>query len=50
MNLHSSYDLTDNIQIYGRVNNVFDQKYYLFGTYFNPGANLNRPGTRIREA
>lgn len=34
-NLHSSYDLTDNIQIYGLVDNVFDTRYGLFGTYYN---------------
>ena len=37
-NLHSSYDLTDNIQIYGLVDNVFDTRYGLFGTYYNSEA------------
>lgn len=35
LNLHTSYDITDNIQIYGLVDNVFDARYGLFGTYFN---------------
>lgn len=34
-NLHSSYDLTDNIQIFGLVDNVFDTRYGLFGTYYD---------------
>lgn len=34
-NLHTSYDLTDNIQIYGLVDNVFDTRYGLFGTYYS---------------
>jgi iron complex outermembrane receptor protein len=34
-NLHTSYDLTDNIQIYGLVDNVFDTRYGLFGTYYD---------------
>ena len=37
-NLHSSYDLTDKIQIYGLVDNVFDTRYGLFGTYYNSEA------------
>ena len=35
VNIHSSYDITKNIQIYGLVNNVFDTHYGLFGNYFN---------------
>ncbi len=34
VDLHTSYDITDNIQIYGLVKNLFDQKYGLYGTYF----------------
>lgn len=35
VDLHSSYDITDHIQIYGLVKNLFDQKYGLYGTYFD---------------
>lgn len=38
VNLHTSYDLTDNIQIYGLIDNVFNTRYGLFGTYFNTDA------------
>ena len=34
VDLHSSYDITDNIQVYGLVKNLFNQKYGLYGTYF----------------
>jgi iron complex outermembrane recepter protein len=34
VDLHTSYDITDNIQIYGLVKNLFNQKYGLYGTYF----------------
>jgi outer membrane receptor protein involved in Fe transport len=34
VDLHTSYDITDNIQIYGLVKNLFDRKYGLYGTYF----------------
>jgi iron complex outermembrane recepter protein len=34
MNLHTSYQVTDNVQIFGIVNNVFDRRYASFGTFF----------------
>jgi iron complex outermembrane recepter protein len=34
VDLHSSYDVSDNIQIYGLVKNLFDQRYGLYGTFF----------------
>ncbi|MGE3781695.1 MAG: TonB-dependent receptor, partial [Alphaproteobacteria bacterium] len=35
-NLRASYQLTERVQIFGLVNNLFDRRYALFGTYFNP--------------
>jgi outer membrane receptor protein involved in Fe transport len=35
VDLNTSYDITDNIQVYGLVKNVFDERYGLFGTYFD---------------
>jgi iron complex outermembrane receptor protein len=35
VNLHSSYDVTDHVQLYGLIDNLFDSHYGLFGTYFN---------------
>ena len=35
VNLHGSYDVTKNVQIYGLINNLFDTHYGLFGNYFN---------------
>ena len=37
VNLHTSYDVTKNIQIYGLVDNVFDAHYGLFGNFFSLG-------------
>lgn len=34
-NLHTSYQLSDNVQVYGLVDNVFDTRYGLFGTYYS---------------
>lgn len=36
VNLHSSYEVTKNITVFGVINNLFDRKYALFGTYFEP--------------
>jgi iron complex outermembrane receptor protein len=35
VDLHTSYDITDKIQVYGLVKNLFDQRYGLYGTYFD---------------
>jgi iron complex outermembrane recepter protein len=34
VDLHTTYDVNDNIQIYGLVKNLFDREYGLYGTYF----------------
>jgi iron complex outermembrane receptor protein len=33
-NLRSSYQLTRELQVFGIVTNLFNQKYYTYGTYF----------------
>jgi iron complex outermembrane recepter protein len=35
VDLHTSYDITKNIQLYGLINNIFDNKYATFGNYTN---------------
>ncbi|MDQ8699036.1 TonB-dependent receptor domain-containing protein [Hyphomicrobium sp. LHD-15] len=53
VDLHTSYDITDNIQVYGLVKNLFNQKYGLYGTYFEAdevpflgtGGNFDDPRT-----
>ncbi|HEY8245914.1 MAG TPA: TonB-dependent receptor [Hyphomicrobium sp.] len=34
VDLNTSYDITDKVQIYGLVKNLFNSKYGLYGTYF----------------
>ena len=41
LNLHASYQLTKEVQVFLLLNNVFDRRYTLFGTYFNPQAAAN---------
>ncbi|PPC99265.1 MAG: TonB-dependent receptor [Hyphomicrobium sp.] len=35
VDLNTSYDITDNIQVYGLVKNIFDRRYGLYGTFFD---------------
>ena len=37
VNLHTSYKLTSNIEIFGLINNLFNERYYLGGTFFETG-------------
>ncbi|MBV9252018.1 MAG: TonB-dependent receptor [Acetobacteraceae bacterium] len=47
VNLHASYQLTKEVQIFGLINNAFNQRYALFGTFFDPSdlANVGLPVT-----
>ncbi len=38
VDIRTSYNITENIQIYGLVDNVFDSHYGLFGAFFNQDA------------
>ncbi len=37
-NLHASYQIDKTFQIYARADNVFDNRYATYGTFFNTGA------------
>lgn len=37
-NLHTSYQVTKNFQLYGKVDNIFDNRYATYGQFFNTGA------------
>ena len=41
VNLNASYQVTEQVQLFGLVNNLFDRRYALFGTYFDPSAVKN---------
>ena len=45
-NLHTSYDVSKSIQVYGLVNNVFDARYGTYGSYVNL-VNANSIGNAI---
>jgi outer membrane receptor protein involved in Fe transport len=35
VNLHASYQLTKSLQLYGLVDNILDQRYYTYATFFD---------------
>jgi len=37
-NLHASYQINKTVQIYARADNIFDNRYATYGTFFNTGA------------
>ncbi len=37
-NLHASYQIDKTFQVYARADNVFDNRYATYGTFFNTGA------------
>jgi iron complex outermembrane receptor protein len=51
VNLHSSYQLSKNVELFGLVRNLFNQHYYVYGTFFEtnsfPYLNLTDPRTFV---
>ena len=51
VNLHSSYRVTKNVELFGSVKNLFNQHYYVYGTFFDPTdfpyLNLTDPRTFV---
>jgi len=51
VNLHSSYKVTDNLEVFGLVRNLFDRHYYVSGTFFDltsfPYLGLTDPRTFV---
>jgi iron complex outermembrane receptor protein len=54
VNLHSTYKVTKNVEVFGLVRNLFNQRYYTFGTFFQtdsfPYLNLTDPRTFVPGA
>jgi iron complex outermembrane recepter protein len=41
VNLHATYQLTKEVQLFGLINNLFNRRYALFGTFFDPESVAN---------
>jgi iron complex outermembrane receptor protein len=50
VNLHSSYEIAKQVQVYGLVTNLFNQKYATFGTFFDPQSVVNAIPTLLTDA
>ena len=54
VNLHSSYQVTKNIEVFGLVRNLFNRRYYTFGSFFQtdlfPYLGLTDPRTFVPGA
>ena len=37
LNLHASYQVTPNVEVFGVINNALNQHYYVAGTFFDTG-------------
>ncbi len=37
-NVHTSYQINRTFQVYGRIDNIFDNRYATYGTFFDTGA------------
>jgi iron complex outermembrane receptor protein len=45
VNVHTSYQLTEHVQLYGLIQNLFDRRYDSVGTFVNTaGFTSNTPG------
>jgi iron complex outermembrane recepter protein len=49
VNLHSSYQVTKEVQVFGLVNNVFNQKFATYGTFFDPTTVTNAISTVLTD-
>ena len=51
VNLHSSYKVSDHVELFGSIKNLFDRHYYVYGTFFDvtsfPYLNLTDPRTFV---
>ena len=51
VNLHSSYQVAKNVEVFALVKNLFNQHYYVYGTFFDvtsfPYLNLTDPRTFV---
>ena len=43
VNVHTSYQLTRNLQLFGLIDNLFDRRYDTFGTFFDNSSYVGNP-------
>lgn len=48
-NLHTAYQITEQIQLFADIRNLFDQRYAAYGTFFQPSAVANAIPVRFTD-
>jgi iron complex outermembrane receptor protein len=48
-NLHTAYQITDQIQVFADVRNLFDRRYATYGTFFEPNGVRNAIGVALSD-
>jgi iron complex outermembrane receptor protein len=46
-NLHASYQITDNVQFFGLINNLFNNHFATYGTFFDTGTDAQYAGNPV---
>ncbi|MGH6846260.1 MAG: TonB-dependent receptor [Methylocella sp.] len=46
-NLHASYQITNNVQVFGLINNLFNNHYLVFGTFFDQTTDAQFAGNPV---
>jgi len=46
-NLHASYQIADNVQFFGLINNLFNNHYATYGTFFDTGTDAQYAGNPV---
>ena len=47
-NLHASYQIADNVQFFGLINNLFNNHYLVYGTFFDTGTDGQYAGNPVK--
>jgi iron complex outermembrane receptor protein len=48
-NLHTAYQITDRIQVFADVRNLFDKRYATYGTFFEPSGVANAIAIALKD-
>jgi iron complex outermembrane receptor protein len=48
-NFHTSYQISPQVQVFALVNNIFNRKFYTYGTYFSPDDVANATTTTLTD-
>ena len=46
-NLHASYQIAENVQFFGLINNLFNNHYATYGTFFDTGTDGQYAGSPV---